>query len=183
MKNGNYQLLSKTIAHALRHEPGLYGLELDKEGWAVLDDLVEALKKYYRWQNLEKAEIEKMNAVSEKKRFEIKADKIRALYGHSSGVGIEKIPSEAPEFLFHGTTEENAEQILKQGLQPMERQFVHLSADKNTAWHVGKRKTNKPVILEIEAKKAAASGVRFYLGNDTIWLADPIPALFIKLSE
>jgi len=25
--------LSKTVAHALRHEPWLYELELDEEGW------------------------------------------------------------------------------------------------------------------------------------------------------
>ncbi len=32
--------LSKTIAHALRHAPWLYELELDGEGWVPLDSLV-----------------------------------------------------------------------------------------------------------------------------------------------
>lgn len=37
----DYQILSKTISHALRHEPWLYELELDNEGWAPTTQLID----------------------------------------------------------------------------------------------------------------------------------------------
>ena len=43
---GNLDLtkLSRTVSHALRHEPWLYGLELDSYGWARLIELVVSLR-------------------------------------------------------------------------------------------------------------------------------------------
>ncbi len=181
MKGIDYKILSKTIAHALRHEPELYGLQLDSEGWAEISALLQALRKYNRWKGLEENDIIKMNQVADKKRFEIKEDKIRAFYGHSAGANITKQETLPPEILFHGTNAQAADIILKEGLQAMERQFVHLSADEKTALQAGERKPGKPVILLIEAKKAAKAGVHFYPGNDTIWLADSIAPEFITL--
>jgi|GEM_PF-3215192 len=46
--------LSKTISHALRHEPWLYELELDDEGWVDLEILLAALGRHRaRWAELE----------------------------------------------------------------------------------------------------------------------------------
>lgn len=36
--------LSRAVSHALRHEPWLYELELDGEGWTSVDDLLQALR-------------------------------------------------------------------------------------------------------------------------------------------
>ncbi|RYD79013.1 MAG: RNA 2'-phosphotransferase [Sphingobacteriales bacterium] len=178
----DYKILSKTVAHALRHDPVFYGLTLDENGFANLNDLAAAMQKFRRWNNLEVADFEKMILASEKKRFEIKEEKIRALYGHSANVNILKTPADPPAVLFHGTSTNNAAQILKNGLSAMERQFVHLSADRKTALIVGSRKSKLPIVLEIDTNKAANCGVKFYLGNDTIWLADAIPANCIRIA-
>lgn len=37
-------ILSKTVSHALRHEPWLYELELDDEGWVAVSQLLESLR-------------------------------------------------------------------------------------------------------------------------------------------
>ncbi|AKA69307.1 RNA 2'-phosphotransferase [Clostridium scatologenes] len=68
-------------------------------------------------------------------------------------------------------------------LLPKGRQYVHLSNDIETALQVGKRHDDKPVILEIDAKKAWDEGVKFYLGNDKVWLADNIPSKDIKVTS
>ncbi len=39
----DYNRLSKTISHALRHEPWIYELELDSEGWVPVSQLLESL--------------------------------------------------------------------------------------------------------------------------------------------
>lgn len=62
----------------------------------------------------------------------------------------------------------------------MNRQYVHLSLDKETALQVGKRHDSSPIILKIEAYKAYQDGISFYLGNETVWLSDSIPPQYIS---
>ena len=69
---------------------------------------------------------------------------------------------------------------MEHGLQPRQRQYVHLSADIDTARQVGQRRDNQPVILRVQAEQAAREGILFYHGNDNIWLADVVPARYIE---
>lgn len=71
--------------------------------------------------------------------------------------------------------------IRGEGLRPMRWQFVHLSADRDTARAVGVRQASEPVLLVVAARVAAGAGVAFYAGNDTVWLADSVPARFIQV--
>lgn len=179
--NKKYVKLSKTMAHALRHAPENYGLTLDDKGWTNVDKLIEGLKNHSsRFKNITIDDLYELIEKSDKKRFEIKNGKIRATYGHSLPFKIKKEPTVPPNILYHGTTPEAAKKILKTGLKPMNRQYVHLSVNIESAREVGLRRTNKPVILKIAAQEAYNSGVNFYKEKDNIWLADPIPAKFIK---
>lgn len=74
---------------------------------------------------------------------------------------------------FMGTLNEN-------GLLPQHRQYVHLSQDMETAETVGRRHDNKPCILIIDAKRAWNEGIKFYLGNEKVWLADTIPGRYTE---
>ncbi|HEY7414937.1 MAG TPA: RNA 2'-phosphotransferase [Ktedonobacteraceae bacterium] len=171
--------LSKTISHALRHQPEAYGLQLDTEGWVPIETLLNALHQRKTWQHVSIADIHAILAESEKQRFEIHDGRIRALYGHSTEEKIEKQVAVPPETLYHGTTSQAAATIRSKGILPMKRQYVHLSTDEKTARQVALRRTNSPIILRIAALKAHQQGVHFYLGNQDIWLADSIPSAFI----
>ena len=176
--------ISKTISHALRHEPWLYELELDDEGGISLEILLAALRKIKsEWQQLDEKELQLMMEQSEKKRFEIKNGKIRALYGHSTPNKLLKEKAVPPDLLFHGTSPKFVSEIEKEGLLPMRRQYVHLSVDVPTAKQVGSRKAKQPVILAVKAKKANEEGVLFYSGNEHVWLADFIPAKYIEIEK
>ena len=173
--------LSKTISYALRHAPWEYELELDIEGWVKIDDLLLSLKSEKPdWKNLCETDLTEIIKISSKKRFEIKDKKIRALYGHSVPNKLIKELSEPPEILYHGTSPETAEIILRAGLKPMGRQYVHLSVDTEMAKQVASRKSKKPVILLIDSKKSFQNGNKFYIGNEHVWLADDVPAKHIK---
>ena len=176
----NYQRLSKTVAHALRHKPNQYGLTLDSEGWVPVDDLLAALRQRRRvWRNITEDDLVTMMDQAEKRRYEMSDGRIRAYYGHSVSDTIKRTPAEPPELLFHGTSPNSAETILADGLKPMSRQYVHLSTERATALQVGQRHAADPVILEINAAEAHRAGVAFYLGNDDVWLAAEIPPQFI----
>ncbi len=88
-----------------------------------------------------------------------------------------------PEFLYHGTSPRFLNSIESNGLSPMSRQYVHLSEDIITAELVGKRKDKHPIILEVNTGKAREEGVKFYLGNEKVWLADEIPSEFIAINK
>lgn len=177
----NYTRLSKTISHALRHAPWLYELELDEEGWTPVSDLLQGLRRHRRaWRQLSREDLEAMMNRPGKKRFEMRDGKIRALYGHSIEMKIHKEPAAPPTHLFHGTAPDSAKRIREEGLRPMNRQYVHLSADVETARQVGHRKSRQPVVLVVDAAAAHKNGVRFYHGNQMVWLADRVPPSFIS---
>ncbi len=172
--------LSKAVAHALRHQPWLYELELDEEGWAPLADLVEALRERSpRWRGLTRDDLVRMVEDQTKVRYEISRGYIRALYGHTVPGGIVKEPVTPPEVLFHGTAPEAAPAILADGLSPMARQYVHLSADRDTAYQVGRRKSAVPAILLVTASGAHSAGVPFWRGNAYVWLTDYVPPQYL----
>lgn len=87
--------------------------------------------------------------------------------------------SDPPERLFHGTSPEAAAQILREGLALRSRQDVHLAVDPQIAREVGSRKAPAPTLLEVRAREARLHGVPFYRGNESVWLADRVPAEFI----
>jgi putative RNA 2'-phosphotransferase len=175
--------LSRAVSHALRHEPWLYELELDVEGWTSIDALVEALRRERGWADLRAAEVESMVSAATKQRHEVREGRIRALYGHSLPGRIALVRREPPAVLFHGTSPSAVEAILGDGLRPMGRQYVHLSVDVDTARAVGSRKARVPVVLRVAATEAAAEGVPFFFGNDRVWLADMLSARFITRTD
>ncbi len=62
----------------------------------------------------------------------------------------------------------------------MRRQSLHLSVDRAMAVMVGRRKRASPVVLTVDASAAEVAGTMFYRGNESVWLADGIPAQFIN---
>ena len=179
MKDKEYEQLSKEISYALRHAPWEYELELDEEGWVPVVQLLAALQETGRWPNISQEDIVQMMARAEKKRHEMRGGKIRAFYGHSLPGKIKKAEQCPPPVLYHGTTHKAVQSILSTGLVPGARQYVHLSCDIATALEVGKRRDAAPVLFQVDAKRAWADGIKFYLGNEKVWLADAVPAQYL----
>lgn len=177
MNSIDFIKLSKTISHVLRHEPQSYNLNLDKQGWVLLSELVIALNS--KGIQVDEKDICKMVELSKKRRHQILNGKIRAYYGHSLESRIVKHPVEPPQFLYHGTTKSRVDSILKIGLLPMERQYVHLSLDENTAVIVGSRRKGELVVLKVKAMEAYLNNIQFYKEENGIWLSESIPSKYI----
>jgi putative RNA 2'-phosphotransferase len=175
--------LSKFLALILRHQPERFALALDEEGWASLSEVMEILRGLpnFRWAN--RADV--MEVVEEgtgdgKKRFEVKDGRIRALYGHSFDRPIRYKPSSPPERLYHGTSPDVLEAIEGEGLKPMERQYVHLSPDRETAIKVGSRHTAHPVVIAVRAAEAHEAGIEFYHPEEAVYLVKRVPPEFLE---
>ncbi len=171
-----YAKLSKYLSYILRHEPEKAGLDLDREGFADIDAVLEALEDTeHLWSSIE--DIEYLIDNSDKRRFEIKNGKIRALYGHSICVKIDK-DEKPPVKLYHGTSPDSLPSILEDGLKPMGRQYVHLSISKKEALEVGKRHHPDPLILEVDSLAAWKNDIDFYDRGD-VYLAKEIPPQYL----
>ncbi|MEZ4773291.1 MAG: RNA 2'-phosphotransferase [Bacteroidia bacterium] len=170
--------VSRFLSLVLRHKPEVINLNLDQNGWADVDELLEKMKTGGKEITFE--ELKEIVETNDKQRFklDIEQNRIRANQGHSVSVDLaleEQIP---PEILYHGTATSNLEVIRKEGLKKMSRQHVHLSIDKETATKVGSRH-GKPVILKINCGQMVKDGFRFYLSENMVWLTDEVDRKYI----
>lgn len=173
---------SKTISYALRHKPQEFNLSLDEEGWVDIDTFCLALQKHKPSLVITRKGIEDIIAASEKKRFEIEGNRIRATYGHSFEAKIEFTPHEPPLFLYHGTSKRAFAKIEMEGLKPMSRQYVHLSKDFETAQKVGSRHDkNTVIILRIDTRRMYEDGFKFFHSvNDGTWMCECVPSKYFQ---
>jgi putative RNA 2'-phosphotransferase len=174
--------LSKFMSLILRHRATEFGLTPDAEGFVPLADLARLAAERMG------ATLEDVQRVIEfgdgsKKRFEIRGEQIRARYGHSLDLGteVEYPPAEPPEVLYHGTNPHALARIRAEGLQAMNRQYVHLSTTTARAREVAGRRTRRIVLLTIRAKRAHAAGIIFHAPEPQHYLARAIPVEFIIL--
>jgi len=180
MKKNKCDEASKFLSYVLRHEPEAIGLQLDNNGWANIDTLIEGSKTLGYYLNVDM--IREVVETNEKKRFSISNNGkyIRAVQGHSTAsVNLQHIEKEPPVFLYHGTATRFIESIMNQGLLSKSRHHVHLSQDEQTAVAVGKR-YGKPVILKIEALKMYQQGFKFFQAENGVWLTNHVPTEFIQ---
>ncbi len=178
----DYVRLSKEVSYVLRHAPWEYGLELDEGGFVPVDQLLTALND--RSEGNRTVTADDLHAIirsSDKKRHEIVDGKIRACYGHTTPIKIAREQATPPSVLYHGTARRFLVAIFTDGLKPMARQYVHLSADIDTARRVGARRDSEPAVLAVDAALAAKDGCSFYIGNNKVWLVDEVPAKYLRV--
>jgi putative RNA 2'-phosphotransferase len=173
--------ISKFMSYILRHHPERFNLELNPEGYADLETIIKQIRQKFPNYQIDELLIKEIIKESEKRRFEIVGGKIRAFYGHSIKNKIKMQKAEhIPDKLFHGTNSIAFQKIKKEGLKRKSRQYVHLSETVETAYSVGKRRTENPVILVVDSWRAVKEGIDLYKSGD-IYLVDYIPPEYISL--
>lgn len=166
----NIQDSSKTLAYLLRHS------QLpDHHGWVEVERLISELY-------LTLDELVQVIANDTKGRFELSEDNfsVRALYGHSIEVDLELEPSTPPTILYHGTATKSLASIMREGIRPRSRRFVHLSESIEGALEVGSRH-GQPIVLKIATPAMLTHGHKFYHAQQGIWLTDSIASEYVSI--
>lgn len=174
----NQQEISKLISYWLRHKPEEGSIKLDKFGWAEIQSIIKALKLNNF--DFNESELIQLNESFDKVRWKIdlKAKRIKATHGHSVSIEQELSPEIPGEILYHGTSINNINGILRKGLISGERQYVHLSDTKEMALEVGKRH-GKPFLIEIDTEELIENGWVFFKTEQNVWLTLNIPVQFL----
>ena len=184
MSKPNLTRLSKFLALMLRHKAARFGLELDADGFTAIDAVWQQIEARFPGQYT----YDDLLAVVEgdqqgKKRYEIRGERIRAMYGHGKVTSIDYPQVEPPELLYHGTSQEALASIRKGGLKTMRRQYVHLGTSLEEALSVGRRHSQNTVILRIRAMEAHRAGVVFYSPDAEHFLTRDLPPAFIDFPD
>jgi putative RNA 2'-phosphotransferase len=171
---------SKFLSYLLRHKPEAKNLTISKEGWVKLDELITKAGFTLK-------ELLEIVDTDEKGRYALSDDKssIRAVQGHSTDkVNMHFTKAVPPVILYHGTSLDIMHTILKQGIKPMSRHYVHLSADLDVAENVAGRRKRDVTVFRIDTAAMLKDGIDFFKAENGVWLVDYVdPKYIITLGE
>lgn len=173
--------LGRILTGILRHFPDRFHLTMDSHGWVSMPQIVRAISLQYRGYHW--LRVHHLVAIAEtdsKGRYEVRDDWIRATYGHTVEVDLDLPTQNIPDALFYPVTEEESALVLEIGLKPSDRKKVHLSKTAEDARAAGAVRTPSPVILEVDTRAARQAGVVIMEAGRTVYLADQVPAEFLK---
>jgi len=174
MKSDNK--LSKYLSYILRHNPDSIGLELDKNGWADIDELIKKTTNF----SLNRFNIDLTVQTNDKQRFSISEDglKIRANQGHTIEIDLDLKSIKPPPVLYHGTASRFIDSIIREGLTKQKRHHVHLTESLEIASSVGNR-YGKLVLLSIFTNEMINDGYIFFKTVNNVWLVDNVPFKYL----
>lgn len=175
----NLTKISKFISLVLRHKPEEANVTMDECGWVNVEELVKGVAAKYPGFTLE--DLEEIVRTDEKGRYRFShfRTSIRANQGHSIPVDLGLEPEEPPRRLYHGSGMKYKDGIMKDGILPKSRQYVHLSTDIPTAIAVGERH-GEAVVFEIEADEMYEDGYEFRRSLNGVWLVNWVPREYIR---
>jgi putative RNA 2'-phosphotransferase len=173
--------LSRIMAGALRHFPDKLGLMMDGKGWVDISSLIEAIgtgRSGFDWLRIH--HIEALVTTDPRGRYQIDGGMIRATYGHTIDVSPDDLPLAELDEYFYPVTEEEADMIIEGGLHPTDRKKVHLSGSIEKAMEAGRVRTEDPLILKIDGKKARKDGLNIYHAGTDVYITEGIDAKYIS---
>ena len=175
MSDRELDSLGRIIAGVLRHFPEKLGVSIDGHGWVDISEFVHAIgssRSGFHW--LRTHHIEAIALTDPKGRYQIDGGMVRATYGHTINLDLSDLPDADLKEYFYPVTEEEMDVILEHGLNPIDRKHVHLSGSIEKAIEAGRVRTEEPLILRIDGKKALKQGVNIYRAGIDVYITDRI---------
>jgi len=185
------EMLSKFLSLLLRHKPEIFDLQMDKEGFVSVDELVGKIRTRKNFSWVTPRDIMSLIKSDAKNRFELRVINgkyfIRARYGHNKNLPVEikyeELKPGEVKFLYHGTRKDVLPHILREGLKPMSRKYVHLTRTPEDALVVAQRRRSSSVILKIDVENFLKDGGVVYKATNKIYLAREIPPKYIRIHK
>lgn len=183
--------ISKYISLILRHKPETINIKLDAHGWASTNQLIAGIQDS-EYPNFDFDTLDTIVKTDNKQRYSFNEDKtlIRANQGHSIPVDVELHELTQEEIndigiLYHGTSTKFIDSINKNGILHMQRNYVQLSTNVNTAKTVASRHTrndsSRVCIYLIDIKSMYKDGYKLYRSANNVYLTKIVPPkYFIK---
>jgi putative RNA 2'-phosphotransferase len=170
--------LARFMLYILAHKPDEFGLVPDPEGFVTYKELLWAVHEEPGWGYVRKGHINEVLLGNDRALFQTNENGIRAL-DRRWHLDLENPSRFPPKILFAAVRRKAHPVVMEKGLVATEGKFIVLSSDPEMAERIGRRRDQRPVLLEIMAVSAQEEGVLFY-SFGVLFLTDQIPARFIN---
>jgi putative RNA 2'-phosphotransferase len=172
--------LAKVLTYVLCHRPDEFGLVLDAEGFVSVKQLLQALAAEGGFSHARRHHLEQLAGLLQPPRFELAGDKIRGLV---PGPADLRRPGEAPPTLLYLAISPKAhERVFEAGLMAPAGQELLLAYTRELALKLGRRRSPDPILVTVQAEKAARAGVALVAYGEDLSLAREIPRQFLQLA-
>jgi len=168
--------VSKFVSLVLRHDPSAARVTLDENGWCDFEQLSAELRRRFKVSDEEILHVIDSN---DKQRFVLRDGRIRANQGHSVDIELALDPVEPPDTLLHGTQASIRDALAREGLTRQSRRFVHLSADRETARIVARRRAGPHLLVTVAAGAMHRDGHVFHISENGVWLTEAVPPRYL----
>ncbi len=165
------------MVYILGHSPDEFGIVPDPEGFVAIKKLIRVMHEEPDIPHASEGSINEVLMSEERGLFESDGKNIRAV--SRNWVLDTAIPAtDLPSLLFTPVRRRAHFSVIENGLIKREDHFYILTPEKGMAERIGKRKDQKPVIIEVMAHRAGKDGVHFTQFGG-LFLAPEIPAQYI----
>jgi putative RNA 2'-phosphotransferase len=173
--------LAKVLTYVLCHRPDEFGLALDPEGFVPVKHLLQALAAERGFSHARRYHLEQLAGLLTPPLFELAGDKIRGLV---PGPADLRRPGESPPTLLYIAISPKAhERVFEAGLKAPLGQELLLATTRELALKLGRRRSPDPVLVTVQAEKAARAGVGLVAYGDDLYLAQETPRHFLQLAQ
>lgn len=164
--------LAKTLSYILYHSPGEYGLFWNADGtmpwkefyWALQEDPSLRFVRQNHLQELDYLQIE----------LPAKLEGNSLLLNEGFPLPDYPLAEHLPDRLFYACPRKQLGAAMKRGLLPTSRPYLPITADKELAFRLGKRRDAQPVLVEIDAQKACTDGIAFRAAGSGLYLVESL---------
>jgi putative RNA 2'-phosphotransferase len=172
--------LAKVLTYLLCHRPDEFGLVLDPEGFVSVKQLLQVMSAERGFSHARRHHLEQLAGLLHPPRFELAGDKIRGLV---PGPADLRRPGESPPTLLYLASPPKAhERVFASGLKVPPGQELVLAHTRELALKLGRRRSPDPILVTVQAEKAAQAGVAFVAYGENLSLAQEIDRPFLQLA-
>lgn len=182
MSDKEVERIGRTLAAVLRH--GKFDPDMDAQGFVPMRDVVAIIRKRHTYMNwLRARHIEALVETDPKGRYEMAGGSIRATYGHTIELDLRLDNRNIPPELFYPIAPEDEEDILRDGIDPTDRNMVHLSLGYRDAVKAGSVRMDDPEILVVDTGLCIEMGYDIGKAAKTVFLCRHVPSDALDVAD
>jgi putative RNA 2'-phosphotransferase len=168
--------LSRFLIYILAHRPDEFGLVPDSAGFVPLKELLRAIHEEPGWGYVREGHLREVLLGKNRPLFVFEEDRLRTLEQRWQ-LDLQTPSVNIPKILYVAIRRRAHAHVMEKGLQS-DRPLV-LSPYPDMAARIGRRRDQKPIMLEVMTGPAQQQGISFYAFGD-LYLARAIPPQFIS---
>ncbi|MFP4446981.1 MAG: hypothetical protein ACLFPD_12130, partial [Desulfosudaceae bacterium] len=140
--------LAKLITYILGHAPGEFGLVPDAEGFVKTKEFIKAVNEEAGWGHVRPALLNELRLTLPQLPFELRDDRIRA--ADRQRLAALRPAADLPPLLYTCIRGKALAHALNKGVLPTHHAQVILSADRDMAERIGRRRDAAPATLTVQ---------------------------------